>query len=234
MSKEIRAMTNLERELSELKQDITDMMHLVSGQIERAETAFIKQDTALSKEIHHIEKRVDAADLSIDKDCENLIALYNPVASDLRLILASIKIISHLERVGDHADKIARYVRKEQIEEKYSRDLLGAIRLEEMFDHALDMLKLAIEAFTEEDTGLAREVFAKDVIMNEIYSNAVDKLHLYAREMGEKADSLLFLFSVVNKLERVGDLAKNIAEETIFYIEAKVLKHTKVKHLKDL
>jgi phosphate transport system protein len=231
---ELTAMTNLERELVQLKKDISGMMHLVSGQIERAESAFIRQDAALAKEIHHIERRVDAADLSIDKECENLIALYNPVASDLRLILASIKIISHLERVGDHADKIPRYVRKEQVNEPYPDDLLKAVRLEEMFDHALEMLETAIEAFTEEDTGLAREVFAKDVLMNKIYSVAVAKMHKYAMEMKDRMDMLLYLFSVVNKLERVGDLAKNIAEETIFYIEAKVLKHKKVKELKDL
>jgi phosphate transport system protein len=229
-----RELTNLERELVQLKRDLTTMMLLVSGQIERAESAFINQDKGLAKEVHHIERRVDAADLSIDKECENLIALYNPVASDLRLVLATLKIVSHLERVGDHADKISRYVRKRLITEPYPEDILKKVGLEGMFDHALGMLETAITAFTEEDSQLAREVFSKDVTMNEIYSNAVKALRKLNGEEGMRTDSLLYLFSVINKLERVGDLAKNIAEETIFYLEAKVLKHTKVKDLGDL
>ncbi len=142
--------TNLERELSQLKADILDMMKLVSSQLEKAENAFVNVDVGLAKEVHCFEKHVDAADLNLDKDCENLIALYNPVASDLRLILASIKIISHLERVGDHADKIVRYVRKKQIKNPYKRSLLEAVKLETLFDNAKDMMEIAIQAFNDE------------------------------------------------------------------------------------
>lgn len=226
--------TNLERELDQLKKDIIKMMILVSSQLEKAEVAFSNQDIAIAKEIHHIERRVDASDLSIDKECENLIALYNPVAGDLRLILASTKIISNLERVGDHADKIARYVRKKQIKRAYPKKLLKSVKLDVLFDEAQAMMEIAIQAFIEEDSSLAREVFAKDVIMNEIYSNAITQMHIYADKKEAQINELLYLFSVINKLERVGDLAKNIAEETIFYLEARVLKHKKVKKLEDL
>ena len=229
-----KSLTNLERELVMLKREIIGMMDLVANQMERAEKAFTSQDVPLAKEVHHFEKKVDAADLSIDKECENLIALYNPVAGDLRLILASIKIISHLERVGDHADKIARYVRKKQVKKALPKKLVEAVRLEEMFDLALEMLELATRAFIEEDSGLAREVFARDINMNEIYSAAIETMHIHASKKEENVSTLLYLFSVIQKLERVGDLAKNIAEETIFYLEAKVLKHHKVKNLKQL
>ena len=226
--------TNFERELDQLKKDIIKMMIIVSSQLEKAEVAFTNQDIAIAKEIHQIEKRVDASDLSIDKDCENLIALYNPVAGDLRLILASIKIISNLERVGDHADKIARYVRKKQVKEPYPNTLLKAVKLDKLFQEAQEMMEIAIAAFIDEDSVIAREVFAKDVVMNEIYSEAIDKLNDYAEEKDIPVNLLLYLFSVINKLERIGDLAKNVAEETIFYLDAKVLKHHKVKNLKNL
>ena len=224
-----KGMTNLERELALLKGGIIEMMELVSNQMERAEKAFIDQDTSIAKETHQVEKMVDAFDLRLDKQCENLIALYNPVASDLRFILASLKIISHLERVGDHADKVARYVRKGQLKESYPRKLLASVRLEEMFDKALEMLEVATQAFIEEDSGLARQVFKLDETMNEIYSEAITLMHNYAKKKETRADLLLYLFSVINKLERVGDMAKNIAAETVFYIEAKVLKHRKLK-----
>ncbi len=227
-------MTNFERELDQLKKDIIKMMILVSSQLEKSEVAFSNQDVAIAKEIHHIERRVDASDLSIDKECENLIALYNPVAGDLRLILASIKIISNLERVGDHADKIARYVRKKQIKNAYPKKLLQSVKLDVLFDEAQAMMEIAIQAFIEEDSAVAREVFAKDIIMNEIYSNAITQMHHYAEKKDAPTNQLLYLFSVINKLERVGDLAKNIAEETIFYLDAKILKHHKVKRLEDL
>lgn len=227
-------LTNLERELNGLKEDLIEMMELVVRQMERAEQAFTNQDVGLAKEVHQIEKRVDAADLSIDKDCENIIALFNPVASDLRFVLAATKIISHLERVGDHADKIARYVRKKQITKPFPKSMLKAVDLETMFDVSLEMLGIATQAFIDEDTGMARVVFSKDVTLNEIYSNAIDQMQGYADRKDVDVGLLLYLFSVINKLERVGDMAKNIAEETIFYLEAKVLKHRKVRKLKNL
>jgi phosphate transport system protein len=224
---EQQGMTNLERELDKLKKGIIKMMDLVSHQMERAEKAFTTLDKPLAKEIHHFEKLVNASDLNLDKECENIIALYNPVASDLRFVLASLKIISNLERVGDHADKIARYVRKGEIKSAYPKDLLDAVKLEKMFDDALEMLETATQAFIEEDTGLARNVFAQDIVMNKTYFSAIRKMQKFSKNKDPRADMLLHLFSVINKLERVGDLAKNIAEETIFYVEAKIVKHRK-------
>ncbi|MDX1477438.1 MAG: phosphate signaling complex protein PhoU [Saprospiraceae bacterium] len=229
---EEKQMTNLERELASLKKEIVGMMELVFNQLERAEKAFTERDMSLAREVHHFEKLVDGADLHIDKECENLIALYNPVAGDLRFVLAASKIISHLERVGDHADKIARYIRKRQIQDPFDKALLKAVRFADMFDLAQEMLEIATQAFIEEDGGLAREVFGLDIQMNEIYSNALTEMHKHASQT--KSGNVLYLFSVVNKLERVGDMAKNIAEETVFYLEAKVLKHRKVKHVKEL
>jgi len=220
-------MTNVERELGKLKKGIIQMMDLVSHQIERAESAFTNRDKRLAREVHQFEKLVNASDLNLDKECENIIALYNPVASDLRFVLASLKIISNLERVGDHADKIARYVRKGEIKSSFPKELIAAVKLEVMFDQALDMLETATQAFIEEDTGLARDVFAKDVSLNRNYSSAIRRMQKFTKVKDERTDMLLFLFSVINKLERVGDLAKNIAEETIFYIEAKIVKHRK-------
>ncbi|MAT53581.1 MAG: phosphate transport system regulatory protein PhoU [Saprospirales bacterium] len=225
-------MTNIEKELIQLKEDIIEMMHLVQGQLKKAGKAFSQQSIPKSKEIHKVENRVNAMELGISKDCENIIALYNPVASDLRLVLAALKIVIYLERIGDHADKIARYVRKEQITDPINPKLLDAIQFDAIFEIALEMVNDAIDGFINEDTEVARLVFVKDQNLNKLHGNAIETL----AKLGESNDpdksesmiNILYLFSIVNKLERVGDLAKNIAEETIFYVEAKVLKHTKV------
>jgi phosphate transport system protein len=221
-------MTNLERELTQLKEDIIAMMHLVQSQLKKSNKAFAKQSVSLAKEIHKVENRVNATELAISKDCENIIALYNPVAGDLRLVLAALKIVIYLERIGDHADKITRYVRKEKISGEIDPELLEAVSLDAIFDTALEMVNDAIDGFINENTDVARLVFVKDEIVNKFYKKAVTVL---ASKKADAEDNLnvLYLFSIINKLERVGDLAKNIAEETIFYVEAKVLKHGKRK-----
>ncbi|NND35477.1 MAG: phosphate signaling complex protein PhoU [Saprospiraceae bacterium] len=226
-------MTNLEVELKRLKENITEMMHLVESQLTKSQQAFAEQDVGLAKEIHQIEGRVDAHDLSIDKACENIIALYNPVASDLRFVLASFKIVAHLERIGDHADKIARYVRKKQIKNNYDKELLDSVRFDEMFEIAIKMVNMAIEAFVEEDSALARKVFSQDVIMNEIYQASCYQIDAYTSDVIPHLDRILYLFSIINKLERVGDLCKNISEETIFYLDAKTLRHRKINKLEE-
>lgn len=227
-------MTALESHLAQLKENIIVMMQLVESQLKKSREAFASQDIALAKEIHQVESRVDAQDLSIDKDCENIIALYNPVASDLRFVLASFKIVAHLERIGDHADKIARYVRKKQIRHQYDQDLLDSVRFDEMFDTAIEMLNNAIRAFVDEDTSRAREVFVRDAVLNEIYQASSKRIDRYTSDAIPHLDRILYLFSIINKLERVGDLAKNIAEETIFYTDAKTLRHQKFKQLPEL
>ena len=222
-------MTNLERELAQLKEDIIGMMHLVQSQLKKSNKAFAKQSVSMAKEIHKVENRVNATELAISKDCENIIALYNPVAGDLRLVLATVKIVIYLERIGDHADKIARYVRKEKINSEIEPKLLDAVSFDGIFDTALEMVNDAIDGFINEDTEVARLVFVKDEIVNKFYKKAVTALASHKASNKEESLHVLYLFSIINKLERVGDLAKNIAEETIFYVEAKVLKHAKIK-----
>ncbi len=226
-------MTNLERELTQLKKDIIEMMHLVQSQLSKSNKAFSQQSISLAKEIHRTENRVNAMELGISKDCENIIALYTPVASDLRLVLAALKIVIFLERIGDHADKIARYVRKEQITEPINPELLKAIQFDAIFEIAQEMVNDAIDGFINEDTEVARLVFVKDLTLNELHTKAIQQLAQLGesdkKAYQEKLINILYIFSIVNKLERVGDLAKNIAEETIFYVEAKILKHHKPK-----
>ncbi len=229
-------MTNLEKELQQLKEDIIEMMHLVQSQLAKSSKAFSQQSIPQSKEIHRTENRVNAMELGISKHCENIIALYNPVASDLRLVLAAMKIVIYLERIGDHADKIARYVRKEQITDPINPKLLEAIRFDTIFEIAQEMVNDAIDGFINEDTEVARLVFVKDQNLNKLQVKAIETLARTGEKqdapMAEKLIHILYLFSIINKLERVGDLSKNIAEETIFYVEAKVLKHRRVKKKK--
>ena len=220
-------MTHLEVELQQLKQEVVDMMQLVKQQLQKSEQAIIDMDTATAQEIIHHETRVNAYELSIDRNCENIFALFNPVAVDLRFVLAALKINNQLERIGDHAEAIAKYVL--ELEKPFDDTLIKQIKFHKMYETSLSMIDDFIEAYENEDTTLAREVFQKDSALNKINNSAGKVIAEFAQKNPEKIQEILFLFSTIRKLERVGDLAKNVAEETIFFIEAKVLKHEKKK-----
>ncbi len=220
-------MTHLDTELAQIKQQVIEMMDLVKNQLAKGKNAILTFDKDLVHEINANENRVNAMELNIDRDIENALALYSPVAIDLRFVMASFKISSDLERLGDNAVGIAKYINN--VNDQLSEKSLKKIRFTEMYENALMILEDVFEAFEQEDTKLARKVFIKDALLNEINSNAANVAIELIKESPEKIQNFLYLLSIIRKLERVGDLAKNIAEELIFYMEAKVLKHKKKK-----
>lgn len=220
-------MTHLDVELKRLKEEKLEMFDLVILQLNKAKSSFLQMDKALAREVNFNEKRVNALELKIDKDCENIFALFNPVAIDLRFVLAVLKINSNLERIGDIADGIARYVA--QTETPFDPELLKVTRLEEMWNTAIEMLSDVRLAFEADNARMSREVFKKDDVLDEINSNANDVIETYIKSHPDKISQALHIVSSIRKLERTGDQTKNIAEEIIFFLEAKVLKHLSEK-----
>ena len=220
-------MTYIDKELPILKENIQEMMLLIHSQLVKARQSLLQFDKDLAREVLANEKRVNAMELNIDRECENFFALYTPVAIDLRFVLACLKINTNLERIGDMAEGIVRYVI--EIEEPFDRQVINISKLEEMFAVAELLLSDMERAFNTEDSKLARTIFTKDEALDEINNHATDVLAEYIQQNPLQAKQALQILSMVRKLERVGDQSKNIAEEIIFYIEAKVLKHTKKK-----
>lgn len=218
-------MTHLEIEIKQLKAETSEMFELVLLQLRKSFDALMNMDSELAREVNFNERRVNALELKIDKDCENIIALFNPVAVDLRFVLAVLKINSNLERIGDICDGISRYVG--EAGKPFDKELLKVTRLSEMFEMAESMLKDAMDAFDQESTKIARSVFQKDDLLDEINSNANPVLEKFILSHQDKIDQSLHIVSTIRKLERTGDQVKNISEEIIFFLEAKVLKHTK-------
>lgn len=216
-------MTHLDLELKQIKQQVIEMMSLVRSQLAKGKDAVLTFDKDLVHEINANENRVNAMELNIDRAIENVLALYTPVAVDLRFVMAAFKISADLERIADNAVGIAKYINS--VDTQLAQKNLDKIRFTEMYENALLMLDNVSEAFEKEDTKLARQVFIKDVLLNEINTNAAYIAIELIRAKPEKIHNYLYLLSIIRKLERVGDLAKNIAEELIFYVEAKVLKH---------
>ena len=198
---------------------------MVQSQLGKSKDALLRLDKDLAREVMVNEKRVNSFELKLDRDCENIIALFNPVAVDLRFILACLKINNNLERTGDIADGIAQFVLGIRLEPE--KVLVDSTRLVEMFDTAREMLVVVMTAFETEDTALARSVFKMDEILDDINVKANAAVADFIKSNTERINQSLYLLSAIRKLERVGDQCKNIAEEIIFYVEAKVLRHSK-------
>jgi phosphate transport system protein len=218
-------MAHLDDELIQLKRETLAMWDLVQSQLKKALESLVKLDQDLAREVVLNEKRVNAYELKIDRDCENIFALFTPVAVDLRYVLAVFTINYNLERIGDLADGIARLV--VETETPFENDLLDVTQLLLMYEEGIEMLGILRTAFEMEDSKLARSIFKQDEILDEINLKANTTIAQYIRSNIDNTEQGLYALSIIRKLERVGDQSKNIAEEIIFYIEAKVLKHKK-------
>ncbi len=222
-----RKITHLDSELERLKNQIQEMGQLVQNQLKKSIQSITKLDKDIAREVIFQERRVNAEELKIDRDCENIMALFNPVAIDLRLVFATFKINSHLERIGDNAKGIARYTVDMAV--PFNAKLLEDLRVQKMYEVADSMIQDNLSSFAQSNGLLARTVFTKDVLMDEINKHSDVVLSEYLKSHPEDTINALHLASVIHKLERIGDLNKNIAEEIIFFVEANVLKHVKEK-----
>ena len=216
-------MSHLDVELKLLKADTIEYWKLVNSQLAKGYDSLVEMDKELALEIISIEKRVNALEIKLDRDCENIFALFNPVAVDLRFVLAVLKINTNLERTGDIAEGIAKFVNN--VDSTFDKELIKQTRALEMFQSARNMMDRVLEAFEKEDTSLARKIFKEDETLDKINMAANTIIADYIRNNNDKIEQALYLLSIIRKLERVGDQAKNMAEEIVFYVEAKVLKH---------
>ncbi|MDR0657843.1 MAG: phosphate signaling complex protein PhoU [Mediterranea sp.] len=215
----------IESELELLKKEVGEMWTLVYNQLDRAGEAVLTFDRELAGQVKVRERRVNAFELKIDSDIEDVIALYNPVGIDLRFVLAMLKINSNLERLGDFAEGIVRFVLESE-EPALDAELLKRLRLEEMVAEVLSMLEVTKRALNEERMELATSVFTKDNLVDEINAGVAPVLAGYLKEHPDNMLTCLNLVSVFRKLERTGDHITNIAEEIVFFIDAKILKHS--------
>ncbi|MCC7302242.1 MAG: phosphate signaling complex protein PhoU [Bacteroidia bacterium] len=216
-------MSHLDTEIKILKADTIEMWKLVALQLGKTYDALTTFDRDLAREVISGEKRVNAFELKIDRDCENMFALFQPVAIDLRFVLATLKINSNLERIGDIAESISRFVL--DVEEDFNKELLTITRITTMFQTANAMVNDTLRAFELEDTRLARTAFKMDETLDQINNSASHVISDCIQKYPDQIRHALHVLSMIRKLERVGDQTKNMAEEIIFMVEAKVLKH---------
>jgi phosphate transport system protein len=222
-------MTHLDSEIKNLKTSVLSMWLMVVNQLEKAEKAITKHDRDLAKEIKSNEKRVDAFELKINMDCENILALFSPVAVDLRFVLAVLKINYNLERIGDYAKSISDYT--EGMSKNFDKTLFKSAGVPEMFSLSFVMLNDALRAFENDDPQMVRSIYQLDEDIDRLNENADKIICEWITLNPNDAADALYLHSIIRKLERVGDQTKNIATEIIFHTEAKMLHHKKKKKI---
>ncbi len=198
------------------------MMDMVRLQLTKSHKAFLEYDLTLVREVLHYELRVNALETSIDKDCERILETHRLRTETLRFVLSVLKVNTQCERIGDHAYMMANIVA--QLPNSFDRSLVEALQVQEMFNCLVLMLNDAAQGFNFEDTDSSRRVLAHDARLRAIGAKAVPLIIAQAKKDPEHVEDYFLLVAYVQKMERMGELTKNIGEETIFYLEKDFLR----------
>lgn len=220
----------LERALNQLHTDVVQMWNLVIGQVEKSRLAVMENNKGLAHEVRVNEKRVDAFELKIDMDSENILMLKNPLAVDMRFVISVLKINYNLERIGDYANTIAKIA--ENIKEPWGEEVFRSTHIAEMYFVVQSMLQDSLNAFENQDKNLVMSLFNLDKKLDKYNNDAQDAIAELIRKNNEKVSDYLDTFTIIKKLERAGDHVLNIGEELIFLFEAVVIKHNKLNKKK--
>lgn len=219
-------MRHLEQEINSLRHDILEMWRLTVSQVYNSGEAILSFNKEQAMQVSMRERKVDAYELKIDTECENIIALYQPVAIDLRFVLAVFKINSNLERIADFAYGISRtLIANPSL--IVDATLITDSKLNDMIKQVNKMLALGLEAFENEKPQAAAAIFSEDYMVDEINKSAAHIIADYIKKNPDRTYECLEIMNIFRKLERIGDHCSNIAEEIFFYTDAKVLKHNK-------
>lgn len=218
-------MKQTETEIKELKGHLAQMWSLAEQQVRKSFEAVTAFDKDLACEIISREKNVNAQELVVDHHCENFIARFSPVAVDLRFVLSLLKINNNLERIGDFAESIALFVAHHQTK-AIPTELFKQLQLRRMFDTVLKMMEGARTALAREDSRLASRVLGLDDVVDMIHREAVPVLAAWITAHPDETAEVMGIHNVVRRVERMGDRLSNIAEDVVFYVDAKELRHT--------
>ena len=211
-------------ELDEVKTEYAKMWHTVEKQVKQAFLAVETCDKGIAKEVMVMENKVNAQELVVDNACERYLVLFAPVAVDLRFAVSMIKINNNLERIGDFADSLAKFTYYNQ-EGVIDPDLMEKLQWKKLTSTVAEMMTKAKEAFEEEDSAMARTILQMDDEIDKINKAVNPILAEYMQAHPEQISEMLYFSTVMRRIERIGDRLSNIAEDLVFYIDAKELRH---------
>jgi phosphate transport system protein len=212
---------HLQREIENLKKKLLTLSARVEATVREATLSIENRDYDLAQKIIQNDPRIDSMEVGVEEDCLKILALHQPVAIDLRFIVAVLKINSDLERIGDLAVNIA-----ERSAFLSRHPPVGfSLGLVEMVDKVQEMLKHSLDALIGLSSGLAQEVCASDDAVDAMNRQMYIKIQDAIRTNPEQLESLIHLLSVSRHLERIADHATNIAEDVIYMVEGQIARH---------
>jgi phosphate transport system protein len=223
MEKRIRK--QFTNELENIKKRILALGALVEERVQMALKAIDTNDSELAQKIIKTDYEIDEIEVEIEEECLKVLALHQPMAIDLRFLIAVIKINAELERIGDEAVNIAERVgvtaKREQLDFYFDYSIMGA--------KAQSMLKMSLDALIDLDYDLAFKVLKMDDEVDRIKREAYDKIKAVMGGKDNKVGYLINLFLISRHLERMADHATNIAEEVIYLVEGEIIRHAQYK-----
>ena len=212
---------HIERQIETLKERILRVGTLVEEAISKSITALINRDTQLALRVVGNDEEIDRMEVEVEEECLKILALYQPVAADLRFVVAALKINNDLERMGDLAKNIAKRV--SQLSAGEPCELPPEIRTMAM--QAQDMVKQCLDAVVNSDPSLARLVREEDDTVDAARQQVRRKILQGIKEQPERVESLLRVNSVSKHIERIADMATNVAEDVIYMVEGDIVRH---------
>lgn len=212
---------HFQKELQELKKDLISMAALVEEAINTAVQSLVKRDSDLAKKTFEGEDRINGMEIDIDDKCLKLLALRHPMAVDLRFVTSAMKIITDLERMGDQAVNIG----ERAIILNQEPQLKPYLDIPRMAEITQSMVKDVLVAFVNSNSNLARSVCERDDIVDGLNNQVLRELLTFMMSDPQTITRAVHLIIVCRCLERIADHATNIAEDVIFLVDARVIKH---------
>lgn len=220
---------HLIKEISRLKKKILQLCAMVEESVREAVESVAKKDAALAALVEEKDERIDQMEIELEEECLKTLALYQPVANDLRYVVACLKMNTDLERIADLAVNIAR--RAESLSH-YEGEAF-TVDFYPMMSRTQKMLKKTIDSFVESDLEKAYEVLAQDDEIDDMNRQMHQQINSLIRRDPDKAEFYIYFLSVSKHLERIGDCATNIAEDVIYLINGKIVRHQYRRHSAD-
>ena len=213
---------HLQRELDKLKKQILALGALVEDNLQRALQALSTGDNNLAQHVYERDEEIDQQEVAIEEECLKILALHQPVAVDLRFVVALLKINNDLERVGDQAVNIANKV---EVAARFTHASVLRVFEGAMVEKVFWMLRESLNALVNMDSALARRVRLADDEVDKLKAEARETVLAAIQQSPDQARLLLAMFGAARNLERAADLASNIAEDVIYMVEGNIVRH---------
>ena len=211
---------HLPREIEKIKKEILSLGAVVEDRFKQAIQAVTTEDLELAQQIIDTDFQIDEREVELEEDCLKILALYQPVATDLRFLVAVIKINNDLERIADYASNIAKRFKSSVADPgKFKYDYTR------MAQTASKMLKMSLDALVHADVDMAYEVREIDAQVNTMRNEAYDSMKADIQNNPSMVGEMINMYLISRHIERVGDHTTNIAEEVIYLIEGETIRH---------